>query len=177
MIIVWFVLGIVVGAFALFLLMGVIHLRQSVRAIEQAQLNVKEEEIPNLTEECIRVFREKLKKELSLNDYPNAARILDSALEQENLQATKDAFATHELYWRFVLPMGAFLGELVRANTSATWKPSPIGVGLALETQAMGFLHPFDKILKQVQTGDPGDLRFYVALCIKGTEGGPLTVE
>jgi len=171
MTIIWIVLGIILIGFIGFVLMGIFHLRGSIHKIEKAAMEVKITQIPGLTQECIRVFDQKLKKKLSLNDFQAAAQIMDNALHKDNLEATKHAFASEDLYWRFVLPMGAFLGELVRANTPAEWKPSPLGGSLALETQTMGFLHPFDKILKQVETGDPGDLQAYVSLSIKGTSG------
>ena len=63
-----------------------------------------------------------------------------------------------------MLPVGAFLGELLRVHVNGTWRASELG-GIELEIpvgdeSAQTF--PFHKVIKHVTLGDPGDVYAYL---------------
>ena len=129
-------------------------------------LEVREDQVPELAQECVDVFRVKLRKQISLDEPDAAAAALDDSLRHANLITTQTAFERPGHRGWFVLPMGAFLGELVKKNAGGSWIPAE-GGGLALiirNGEVEATLHPFDKILKQDWTGSPDDLIAYVRL-------------
>ena len=129
------------------------------------------DQIPALNEECIRTFREKLNVVLTYDDPEKMAQILDDAVRSDKLV---EAFAKPEFPWYFVLPMGAFVGELMRHNSTGEWTDSgDYGPTLTIKRHvdntkpdeiASLSAYPLNKIVKQRAGGDPGDLYAYVMM-------------
>jgi hypothetical protein len=162
---VWWILGIGAAFALLFVVMlvwGVLHLRGSVRAAEQAIARVTLDRVEPLARECERVFRERFGETLVLADLEAAATCLSTRLD--DLDAMKAAFAKDDLYWHVVLPVGAYVGELLRMHAGGRWRASAEG-GLEMTIVAgegEATTYPFDKVLKQATMGDKGDLVAYL---------------
>jgi hypothetical protein len=142
---------------------GILHLRHSIRAAEAAIREVTPSDIPALRDECVRVFREAFDETLHLDDFEGSAQVLSGRLDQA--ETLKRPFAREELYWHFVLAVGAFMGELLRVHANGSWRPAPAGIGgLELAIPMRGdFVQtfPFHKVIKHVTSGDPGDVYAY----------------
>src|SRR4051794_33726741 len=110
---------------------GYVRLRNREADVRRLIATVTEHEVPALVDECVRVFRDKLRKELALGDLLTSARVLDDAMLMENQQTTIAAFERAGHPGWYVKPMGACLGELLRKNARASWKPAE-GGGLAM---------------------------------------------
>ncbi len=157
----WYVLAIVIGLIVICIVWGVLHLRHSQQVAAEAISNVSIDDIEPLRQECENVFREAFGASLSLDDYDNSALVLSDRLD--DVESLKKAFAKPDFYWYFVLPTGAFLGELLRVHVQGEWHPSEEG-GLELHVPVGSesvVTYPFDKILKQVTVGDRGDIQAY----------------
>ncbi len=157
----WYVLAIVIGLVAICLVWGYLHLRHSQRVAAEAISNVSLGDIDPLRQECENVFREAFGESLSLDHYEESTRVLSDRLD--NVESLKNAFAKPDFYWYFVLPTGAFLGELLRVHVEGEWHPSEEG-GLELHVPVaseFAVTYPFDKILKHVIMGDKGDIQAY----------------
>jgi hypothetical protein len=159
----WILLVVVALAIGLFA-WGLLHLRHSVRAAEQAIAAVTLDRIDALRRECEQVFRDRFGDTLVLEDLEATARLLGARLDDH--EQLKAAFAKDELYWHFVLPVGAYVGELMRVHAGGTWKASTEG-GLEMtipagEGEATTF--PFDKVLKHCTVGDRGDMVAYLLM-------------
>ncbi len=151
----------VVAAFALFLLIGVLHMRHSIRVAERAIERVTLGEIPALRDECVAVFDRVFGDALDLDDFEGSAQILSGRLDAA--ESLKQAFARDEFYWYFVLPVGAFMGELLRVHLNGEWRDSELGgleIAIPFEDDAARTF-PFHKVIKQVTAGDPGDVYAY----------------
>jgi hypothetical protein len=148
---------------AIALAWGILHLRHSIRTAEAAIREVTAADVPALRDECVRVFSEAFGDTLDLDDFEGSAQILSGRLDQAEL--LKRPFARPDRYWHFVLPIGAFMGELLRVHTNGTWRPAPAEVGgLELAIPLRGdFVQtfPFHKVIKHVTSGDPGDVYAY----------------
>jgi len=159
----WIVLGGVVAGVAAVFVGGILHLRHSIRVATAAAEAVTREEIPELREECVRVFREAFGETLDLQDFEASAEVLSGRLD--DAESLKQAFAREDCYWHFVLPVGAFVGELLRVHANGSWRPAEDGVGgleLAIPVQDdFARTFPFHKVIKHVTTGDPGDVHAY----------------
>ncbi len=155
-------LALVAGAFG----WGWLRLRRSVAEVTAAIARVGIDDVPRLREECERVLLEKFSERLSLDRLEESARILSRRIDDGSL---KSAFAKDDFWWYFVLPVGAYVGELLRVNAGGEWKDSD-GGGLELVVSA-GDDHattfPFDKVLKQATVGDKGDLYAYLVTAQK----------
>jgi hypothetical protein len=163
---------IVLGAIVLivaFLAWGFVRITK--RAADAAKLlpSVEEKDIPSLVEECIRVCHQKLGTEMSLSNLQNSVEGLEYILDPTQRTRMKTAFEIPGHPGRFVLPLGAFLGELVRNHTKgATWITRK-GGGLAMEIPQGGgslTMHPFDKVLKHAATGASGEIVAYVNVAL-----------
>lgn len=147
---------------------AVSRIRRRFRDAEELALTVSETEIPDLVAECQTVFANRLGVQISFQQPDEAMQIFEQALSSKRCLDTALAFEKAEHPGWYVRPMGAFLGELIREQSTlpAHWKPSELG-GLALQLgngDEQFTLHPFDKILKQQSTGEPGDLVAYMAM-------------
>jgi hypothetical protein len=155
--------GGLVALFGLFLLWGLLHLRRSrhkalaeIRRIELADLGP-------LARECVQVFQRKLGVRLDLSDCQDAAQKLDDAFRDR--YKLKAAFERDGFYRYFVKPVGACLGELLRRHAKHEWRKR-VGEAPYMEVvlkDGHSEVFPFEKVIEQVQAGDPGDLVAYVA--------------
>lgn len=157
------VVGIVVAVFA----GGILHLRNSQKVAYEHILRVKLDDVDRLRQECEEGFRRHFSEELSLADYERSAQLLSARLDDS--ASLKTAFGREDFYWYFVLPVGAYIGELLRVHAKGEWKEAE-GGGLKLEIPVAGepaTTHPFDKVMKQVTSGDRGDLYAYFMSALK----------
>src|SRR5262245_47054715 len=133
-----------------FLVWGFFRITKRTADAAAALASVEAHQIEPLVEECIRVCDQKLGTELDLHNLEGSAENLDFLLEPKQRPRTKAAFETPDHTGRFVLPLGAFIGELIRThNPAARWVPRK-GGGLAMDIpQGTNTLtmHPFDKVL------------------------------
>ncbi len=157
-----YILGGLALAFVAFLALGLLHMRHSSRVAERAIEGVTLEQVPALRDECIAVFRSAFGSTLDLEDFEGAALELSCRLDES--ESLKAAFAKDDFFWYFVLPVGAFLGELIRVHVNGTWRESELG---GLERAVPGGdesaqTFPFHKVIKHVTIGDPGDVYAYL---------------
>src|SRR5215471_4339260 len=105
-----------------FLIWGFFRITKRTADAAAAIASVGEHQIGTLVEECIRVSDQKLGTELDLHNLEGSAENLDFLLEPKQRPRTKAAFETPDHTGRFVLPLGAFIGELIRThNSGARW--------------------------------------------------------
>ncbi len=159
-------LGYIIGTVATLLIIGliwgVIHLRQSQRVAAEAIAGVGIDQIPALREECQRVFQQAFGQTLSLDRLESSAQLLSDRLD--DVETLKRAFAKPGFYWYFVLPVGAYLGELMRAHAHGEWRQSDEG-GVEMRVPVAGDFattYPFDKVLKHASIGGKGDILAYL---------------
>lgn len=149
---------------ALFLLWGVSHLRHSTRRAAEAICQIELGEIETLVQECIEVFERKLGVQLNLDDCQDSAQKLDDAFRDSF--KLKGAFAREDFYWYFVKPLGACVGELLRRHAKHEWRKEA-GRAPYMEVKFKdgdSQVFPFEKVIKQIEVGDPGDLVAYIVL-------------
>jgi len=158
------IFGIVLLLIAIFF-WGVRRLNRSMAEVQAAISKVTLPDVKRLSDECQRVVLEKFSERLSLNDLEDSARILSSRIDNGTL---KQAFSKDEFWWYFVLPVGAYLGELMRTHAKAEWKLSEEGgVEMSLPVKdGAATIFPFEKILKQARAGDKGDLYAYIKTAV-----------
>jgi len=146
-------------------------LRITRRTADAAKLirTVEAKDISDLVQECRRVCSEKLGTTLKLGDLENSAQALDYVLEPKQRTRMKTAFEIPGHSGRFVLPLGAFIGELVRTHNPESRWVSRSGGGLAMDipqgTQTLT-MHPFDKVLKHAATGEVGEILAYIQVAV-----------
>ena len=152
-----------IGAFVIMAIVwGIFHLRNSQKVAYEAIEKVRLDQITNLRNECQATFQSAFNETLAIDDLETSARVLSSRLD--NVDSLKKAFARPDFYWHFVLPVGAYLGELLRVHAKAEWKNSDEG-GLEMSIVAgegVATTFPFDKVMKQVTVGDKGDVYAYL---------------
>src|SRR5262245_9123356 len=146
---------------------GFFRIKRRVQDAYATLTHVEERQIPVLVDECIRICRDKLGATLELKDLEGSADVLDQLLSRSLASRSKAAFETPDHPGHFVLPFGAFIGELVRNhNPGARWVPRKAG-GLAMDVpsgSAILTIHPFDKVLKHAATVPDGDLANYIRI-------------
>jgi hypothetical protein len=163
----WYVLLAVLLAIAILFAWGILHLRKSQRVASEAIRKVTLADVEPLRQECERVFLDAFGESLSLEKYEEAAKVLSNRLD--DAESLKRAFSRPDFYWYFVLPTGAFLGELLRVHARGEWQASedsgvemriPVGSGFATT-------YPFDKIVKQATIGGKGDIYAYLVSALR----------
>lgn len=158
-----FIGGVVVSLFGLFVLWGIVLLRRSQdKAFEEIQ-NIELADIEPLARECIEVFQRELGIHLNMDNCEDAARKLDDAFHDST--RLKAAFERDDYYWRFVEPMGACLGELLRLHAKHEWRKEADEAPYmeVVLRDGSSQTYPFEKVIKQAQGGAPGDIVAYVA--------------
>jgi len=123
-------------------------------------------DVERLSEECQHVVKASFGEVLSLDEFEGSAVLLSRRVDDGSF---KKAFAKDEFWWYYVLPVGAFVGELLRVHTGGQWQPSPEG-GLELRIplkEGESITYPFDKILKQDTMGGKGDLYTYLKAALQ----------
>lgn len=154
--------GGLAALFALLLVIGFLHLRASRRQAVAEIRRIELAEIEPLAKECVEVFQKKLGLVLNPDDCEASAQKMDTAFQDR--AKLKDAFAKDGFYWYFVKPTGAYLGELLRRHARHEWQKLP-GQTPTMEVKLRGGsseVSPFEKVVKQIATGAPGDLIAYV---------------
>jgi len=154
--------GGLLALFAVFMAWGLLHIRQS-RSQAYAEIGkIELMEIDLLARECLDVFERKLSVRLNLDDCEETARKLDDAFQ--NPSRLKAAFQRDDFYWYFVKPTGACLGELLRRHAKHEWRKKPAETPhMELTTKdGQSEAFPFEKVIKQISSGEPGDLVAYV---------------
>jgi hypothetical protein len=155
--------GALVLLFALILFWGWLHLRRSKRRALDAARAIELGEIEALARECVAVFQRQLGVPLDLDNCDDAAEKLDNAFR--DAYKLKGAFERPGFYWYFVKPVGAALGELLRRHAKHEWRKKP-GEAPYMEVllkDGHSHVFPFEKVVKQIEEGEPGDLVAYVA--------------
>jgi hypothetical protein len=155
--------GGVLALFAVILVWGLLHVRHSLRTAFREIQGIELTDIESLTNECVAVFKRKLGVRLNLDDCDAAAEKLDAAFR--DVTKLKGAFARDDFYWYFVKPVGACLGELLRRHAKHQWRKKA-GEAPFMRVKLKdgnSEVFPFEKAIKQSQTGEPGDLIAYVA--------------
>ncbi len=145
----------------IFFVWGLMRLRKCVREVNNAIVKVQPSDIGPLADECQRVVFQKFAEHLSLSDLEGSARIISKRVADHSF---RDAFHKDDFWWYYVLPVGAYLGELMRTHAKAEWRVSEEG-GMEMSIPVEGgaaTIFPFDKVLKQITSGDPGDLHAYI---------------
>lgn len=158
----WYVLAAVALCVVVAVVWGFLHLRKSHRVASAAAQKVTLEEVESLRLECERAFRDAFGESLFLEKFEETARLLSDRLD--DIESLKRTFAKPEFYWYFVLPVGAFLGEMLRVNAGGEWRASEEG-GLEMQVpvgDGSATTYPFDKILKHAAFGDKGDIYAYL---------------
>lgn len=152
---------------ALFFFVGVRMFRRGQVQAEKSIRQVQVAQIPELAQECIEVFKENFGVELSYDDVEASTKALDAVCRSMDM---KRAFAKDDFYWYFVQPTGAFLGELIRRNTTwqSQWRDGEAGPELVLKYAGSEMAtHPFQKIVKN-QLEQAGALHSYVIFAVRG---------
>lgn len=163
----WIIAGIVavlVGGFA----WGVVRLRRGQSQAQEAIASVKIEEIAGLCEECVEGFKEHFGETLDLHAFEESAQTFSARLD--NHESLKEPFSIDTFYWRFVLNTGAFLGEMLRVHAGGEWSYDDDGGAPVMKItvgEGKVTVFPFDKILKHVQIGDPGDMYAFLQTSLK----------
>lgn len=164
----WIVGGIAI-LFALFLYRIVTGIRRSLKLgndqLAAALLELKPEDLPRLVRECQEFFRSAIAADLDPANWQDAAMTMDDALkDRQKCQKILRALSREEVAYYWVLPMGAFLGQLLERHANAQWK-FDAGAPPFMEISAGGgemTIWPFDKVRKHIWEGDAGDLVAYV---------------
>lgn len=161
---VYIAIGLV--AVAAFLYWGFVRIKERTADAIAALRTVDEDEIPRLVQECIRTCQEKLGIHLNLAELQESAENLDFLLEPKQRLRTKNAFERSDHPGHFVMPLGAFMGELVRTHRSGARWVQRKGGGLAMDIPQGDItltMHPFDKVLKHGATGKSGEILAYLS--------------
>ncbi len=151
-------LGLVIAAVVFGL--GYLQLQSSARAAEKAAHLLRTADIAALAAEATSVLTAQLDGPLP-EDLDAAATRLDTLVRSPRV---KEAFAKPELYWRFVLPLGAALGELLVKYGQAKWSDEDNGLVLRVQLPngQEAAVSPFDRVLRHRLSGRPGQLRAYL---------------
>ena len=154
------VLGVVIAMAAIALARGALELRRSAAAVQTDVARLTSADVAALVAEGEQVLREKLDVTMP-DDLAEAAQKLDTLTRSPRI---KDAFAKPELYWHFVKPLGAMMGELIRRHGQARWVDDPEGLLLRVTLRDGRELtsRPFDRVIRHRLSGKPGELRAYV---------------
>jgi hypothetical protein len=158
----WTVVIVLVVFLVIAAVWGVLHLRHSQKVAVEAIGKLGLDDIGALRAACEAVFKQAFGETLALEDYEGSARLLSARLDK--VESLKRAFARPDFYWYFVLPTGAYLGELLRVHVRGQWQPSAEG-GLEIRVpvgDGVATTYPFEKILKQATIGGKGDLYAYL---------------
>jgi len=135
----------------------VVQMRLGIRAAERAIQRVRIDEVQSLSQECIAVFAKAFDLRLDLDDFEESARALSGQMDQVDM--LRKSFAREDFDWYCVLPLGAFLGELMRVHANGSWHSAASG-GLELRIpvgQESVRIRPFQRVLDHLTaSGAPG---------------------
>ena len=141
------IVGVVAVLVAMLILSTVWEKQKTKREFKKLKID----DIQPLIQECIRTFKEKLGLELDLNNLDSCTVTLD---DKVNTDALREAFAKKGLNWYFVLPVGAFVGELILRHRKAGWQEEEDG-SLSIwikDGEEEKTIHPFEMVYDQAFT-------------------------
>lgn len=160
----------VVALFVIFFIWGVARLRKGGTQANDAIRKVHVEDSPRLVAEGKAGLTKAYGVTIDFNDPEAAAKILDGLFVDH--MKLKNAFEKDSFYWYFVLPVGALVGEFIRVHTKGVWKEDPDGLSMDIPVkEGAATCHPFDKVLKQIDQGEKGDLYAYLLSSIQLASG------
>lgn len=158
-------IGWTLAALALLVLLafarGTFELRRNASRARESLASLRAADVEALALEGTTTLQERLQVALPAS-LEAAAEQLDVLVRSPRI---KDAFAQPELYWHFVRPLGALVGELIRRHGQARWVDDPEKGLLLRVTLPDGrelTAHPFERVLRHRLSGRPGELRAYV---------------
>ena len=156
-----YIIASITALFAIFLIWGIVWLRKGSAQANEAIRKVCISDLPGLVAEGKEGLSRGYGHSLDLNDAEAAAKSLDTLFADH--KKLKDTFQKDGFYWRFVLPVGALIGEYIRIHAKGVWKETPEGLCMEIPVKdGSATCHPFDKVLKQLGQGDKGDLYAYL---------------
>jgi hypothetical protein len=151
----------VVAIMIAFLGWGFVRLRRGNAQASQAIRSIRIDEIDSLVAEGKRGLAKGYGIEIDLTDREAAAKVLDGLFADE--MELKNAFEQPRFYWRFVLPVGALIGEYIRIHANGVWKQESDGPAMEVRVKdGTATCDPFNKVLKQVMYGEKSDLYAYL---------------
>jgi hypothetical protein len=105
-------------------------------------------------------------------DVAGAAKTIDSLfLDRTKLES---AFRKPGFDWYFVFPVGALIGEFIRIHAKGVWKESPQGLMIDIPVKdGAATCYPFEKVLKQVNQGDKGDIYAFLISSTQLSKAAP----
>jgi hypothetical protein len=159
-----------VGAF---LAWGVARLRRKNAEVTSLLRRLKIGDVNHLMGEA----KERLLKcyglTIDLKDREAAAKALSGLFDDK--AKLESAFAKKKTSWYFVFPVGAMVGEYIRIHANGIWKSDADGLYMEIPIKdGTATCYPFDKVLKQYNQGERGDL---YAFLISSTELSSLNAE
>jgi hypothetical protein len=139
-----------------------LHMRRALGVAARTIEGVRPAAIPALRDECIAVFERAFGERLDLDDFEESARVLSGRMDHPT--PLRRAFAQDDFDWYCVLPLGAFLGELVRVHGNGAWRASQTGgVELVIPVgEESARIRPFHKVLTHLTAGEPGEIHVYL---------------
>lgn len=165
-----YIVAVVVALFIIFFIWGVLRLRKGSAQANEAIRKVQIEDLPRLIAEGKAGLDRAYGVTIDFNDPEAAAKILDGLFTDQ--MKLKNAFEKNGFYWYFVLPVGALIGEFIRVHAKGVWKENPDGLSMDIPVKdGAATCHPFDKVLKQVDQGEKGDLYAYLLSSIQLASG------
>jgi len=154
--ILYIVIAFVLLIVALFI-WGVVRLRKGNAQAAEAIRKVRIEDLVGLVAEGRAGIKKGFGVSIDLSDREAAAKILDSLFT--NQMKLKGTFERPGSNWHFVLPVGALVGEFIRIHAKGAWKENPEGLLMEIPVKdGSATCYPFNKVLKQVSSGEKGDL-------------------
>jgi hypothetical protein len=140
---------------------GFVRLRRGNSQASQAIRSIRIDEIDSLAAEGKRGLAKAYGITIDLTDREAAAKVLDGLFVDK--MKLKKAFETPGFYWRFVLPVGALIGEYIRIHANGVWKPESDGPAMEIRVKdGTATCYPFNKVLKQLSYGEKSDLYAYL---------------
>lgn len=145
----------VIGLVFLWGWLGRRSIRQSIYKGRKEAAEVQLSQIPELAEECFSELRVKFGATLDLSNLDATAREFDQLLTTQKHEI-KFAFCRPGKLGRFVLPLGAAFGEIIRKHAGAEWAAESGGAVLHIPIAGDTLtIRPFEEILKHFSKIQP----------------------
>jgi hypothetical protein len=132
-----------------------LSIRQSIDKGRHEAAQVQLDQIPQLAEECFTELRGKFGATLDLDHLDSVAREFDQLLTREKHEI-KFTFSRPGQLGRFVLPLGAAFGEIIRKHSGAEWAVESGGAVLRIPIAGSTLtIRPFEEILEHFSKIQP----------------------
>ena len=143
-----YIAATLVGLALIWLWLGRLSVRGSIEKGRKDAAQVQLQQIPELAEECFTELRSKFGATLDLSDLDATAKEFDHLLTAQKVDV-KFAFCKPGQLGRFVLPLGAALGEIIRRHSGAEWVADSAGPVLHVPIAGQVLkVRPFAEILE-----------------------------